>query len=137
MGTATAGLEWGAMSNDKFPDESVAIGDRCPWAQESYDASSVDGKKMGVRDMQPYGCDRFVRAEKKTWRFPRRATDLDENPVGPTHYRRRTDYANRIRTCLPFEHLGATGGYEFSLRGRWEGRRTEISTHAAGLGGKG
>ena len=51
------------MSDDKFPDESVVVGDCSPCVRESYDTFAVDGK-MEVWVKQPYGLDRFIRADK-------------------------------------------------------------------------
>ena len=73
------------MSDDKFPDESVEVGDCSQWAQESYDAFAFDGGEMDVWGKQPYGLYRFARADKEMWRSSARDMESGANPNDSTH----------------------------------------------------
>ena len=98
-GNRNCSADVGAMAADHFPDDTALLADCFPSTQESYGAFASDGKKLESRDKQPYGLDRFIRADKQNVVFSGFATDPGANLSGWLRWMRWNDYVNLIPIC--------------------------------------
>ena len=62
---AAAALQWGSLSSEGIPGETLLVGDFTPWTQDAYDKYQPDAKKNEARRKQTLSIEKFAKASKQ------------------------------------------------------------------------
>ena len=62
IATGVASLNWGTLTNENIPDETLMVSDFLPWTLDAYEKFQPMEKKMEFRKKQGMGISKFVKA---------------------------------------------------------------------------